>query len=79
MDGRTYPARTLFAPSNRIANLTGFPALVLPVGETSERLPIGFQLVGSPFSEARLLAVGQALERALGNLIGQWGIEPRRG
>lgn len=78
IDGRTYPARALFAPSNRIANLTGFPALVLPAGETSERLPIGFQLLGSPFSEARLLAVGHALEAALGNLIVQWGIAPRR-
>ena len=78
VDGRTYPARALFAPSNRIANLTGFPALVLPAGETSERLPIGFQLLGPPFSEARLLAVGHALEAALGNLIVQWGIAPRR-
>lgn len=78
IDGRTYPARALFAPSNRIANLTGLPALVLPAGETSDRLPIGFQLVGWPFSEARLLAVGHALERALGNLICKWGIETRR-
>ena len=78
VDGRSYPARALFAPSNRIANLTGFPALVLPAGMTSERLPIGFQLLGPPFSEARLLAVGHALEAALGNLIDQWGIALRR-
>ena len=29
--------------------------------------------------EAQLLAVGQALERALGDLPAEWGIEPRRG
>lgn len=79
VDGRRYPARTLWAPSNRIANLTGFPALVLPAGATSGGLPIGFQLLGPPFSEARLLAVGHALESALGNLIETWGIAPRRG
>ena len=79
IDGTSYPARNLFAPNNRIANLTGCPALAMPVGATAEQLPIGIQLMGSPFSDARLLAVGHALEGALGNLVRAWGIEPRRG
>ena len=35
---------------------------------TSGRLPIGLQLIGRPFEEARLLRVGRALEREL-NLV----------
>jgi aspartyl-tRNA(Asn)/glutamyl-tRNA(Gln) amidotransferase subunit A len=38
------------------ANLAGLPALSIPAG-FSENLPIGMQLMGKPFSEARLLQV----------------------
>ena len=46
------------------ANLTGSPALSIPCGFTSERLPIGFQLTGRMFDEATILRVGDAYERA---------------
>jgi hypothetical protein len=32
--------------------------------------------VAAPFAEARLIAVGHALEEALGNLPATWGIDP---
>lgn len=38
------------------ANLAGLPALSIPVG-FKERLPIGMQLMGAHFSEARLLQI----------------------
>jgi amidase len=47
------------------ANITGLPALSLPVHWTDEGLPVGAQLVGSPFCEAQLIRLGHALEEAL--------------
>jgi aspartyl-tRNA(Asn)/glutamyl-tRNA(Gln) amidotransferase subunit A len=79
VSGATYPTRAVTSRYGRLANLTGFPALAVPIGETEQGLPIGIQLVGPPFCESRLLAVGHALEHALGDLCGQWGIEPRGG
>jgi amidase len=51
----------------------------VPIGATKDGLPVGIQLVAAPFAEARLLAVGHALERALGNLPAAWGIDPITG
>jgi aspartyl-tRNA(Asn)/glutamyl-tRNA(Gln) amidotransferase subunit A len=42
----------------------GFPALAQPIGFTPSGLPLSMQLVAPPLAEARLLAIGQAFERA---------------
>jgi Asp-tRNA(Asn)/Glu-tRNA(Gln) amidotransferase A subunit family amidase len=47
-------------------NLLGLPSLVLPVGKTPDGLPVGVQLIGRPWEEERLLAIGEQLERARG-------------
>lgn len=47
-------------------NLFGFPALVLPFGSTPDGLPVGIQLIGRPYEEEVLLAVGCNLEQARG-------------
>jgi aspartyl-tRNA(Asn)/glutamyl-tRNA(Gln) amidotransferase subunit A len=44
-------------------NLAGLPGLSVPCGFTKSGLPIGLQVLGRPFDEARLLRVGRALER----------------
>jgi aspartyl-tRNA(Asn)/glutamyl-tRNA(Gln) amidotransferase subunit A len=46
------------------ANLAGIPGLNVPCGLSSSRLPIGFQLVGPYWSEARLFKMADAYERA---------------
>jgi amidase len=47
------------------ANITGLPALSLPVHTTDDGFPVGAQLVGAPFCEAQLIRLGHALEEAL--------------
>ncbi|WP_257461383.1 Asp-tRNA(Asn)/Glu-tRNA(Gln) amidotransferase subunit GatA [Archangium lipolyticum] len=44
-------------------NLAGLPGLSLPCGFTKAGLPIGLQLMGRPFDEAKLLRIGRAFER----------------
>ncbi|MCW3475320.1 amidase [Limobrevibacterium gyesilva] len=47
-------------------NVTGHPALSVPVGLTASGLPIGLQVVGRPFDEATTLRIGRAVERLTG-------------
>ena len=65
LDGTGVPARAAAAPAAPglgaiipAGNLAGLPALVLPCG-FAERLPVALQLVGLPFSENTLLAIGR--------------------
>lgn len=44
-------------------NLAGLPAISLPCGFNSDHLPVGFQLIGRPLDEARLLGIANAYER----------------
>ena len=43
-------------------NLAGVPALSLPCGLTTNRLPVGLQIAAPPFQEETLLQVGAAFE-----------------
>ena len=45
-------------------NVTGSPALAVPVGFSQAGLPLGMQIVGAPGSEARLYRVAHAYEQA---------------
>ncbi len=49
-------------------NLTGGPAMAVPVGFSKSGLPLGMQLVGKPFSEAVLYRTAYAYEQAV-----DWG------
>ena len=43
---------------------SGLPALAVPAGVTPDGLPIGFELLGRAFDEARLLSLAYAYEQA---------------
>src|SRR4051794_10822907 len=45
-------------------NLLGFPAISVPCGFTDAGLPIGLQIVGRPFAEAKVLRLARAYEAA---------------
>jgi Asp-tRNA(Asn)/Glu-tRNA(Gln) amidotransferase A subunit family amidase len=46
-----------------LGNLTGAPALSLPCGFTPDGLPVGLQLYGRAFDEARLLSFAHTYEQ----------------
>ena len=48
------------------ASMAGLPALTVPAGLSGRGLPLGLQVIGKPFDEETVLAVGHALERAAG-------------
>ena len=47
-------------------NLLGNPAVVMPVGQSADGLPIGVQIVGQPNREELILKVARALEQSIG-------------
>jgi aspartyl-tRNA(Asn)/glutamyl-tRNA(Gln) amidotransferase subunit A len=44
--------------------MAGIPGLSVPAGLDAEGLPLGLQVLGKPFDEETVFAVGAALERA---------------
>ena len=55
--GEEETVRSALVRVSRPANFTGHPALSIPCGVTSENMPIGLQLIGSHWNEARLLEI----------------------
>ena len=45
------------------ANMTGLPAISIPVGYTQKGLPIGLQVIGRAWDEANLLRMALAAEQ----------------
>ncbi|HEV2362673.1 MAG TPA: amidase [Caulobacteraceae bacterium] len=53
-----------FMPNTAAFNVTGQPAMTVPLATSGEGLPIGVQFVGRPAGEAGLFALAGQLERA---------------
>jgi len=49
-------------------NMAGLPGLVAPAGLSADGLPLGLQLIGRPFDEETLFALGETIEQAAGRL-----------
>ena len=47
-------------------NMAGLPGIAVPAGLDSQGLPLGLQLVGRPFDEETLFALGEVIEQAAG-------------
>lgn len=49
----------------QLSATSGLPALAVPIGLTNDGLPIGVDLLGAAFSEAKLLSLGYAIEQTV--------------
>ncbi|MED3911947.1 Asp-tRNA(Asn)/Glu-tRNA(Gln) amidotransferase subunit GatA [Peribacillus simplex] len=47
-----------------LANILGFPSLSVACGFTMDTLPIGLQLIGKPFSDKKILQIGDCYENS---------------
>lgn len=52
----------------QLSSHSGFPALSLPAGFTSDGLPVGLELLGRPWADARMLALAFAFEQSPGGV-----------
>lgn len=62
---RNFAQQVQYTPFTSMVNVTGLPAIVLPVAQTADGLPMGVQLIGRPGGERALFALGAQLERQL--------------
>lgn len=66
IDGYREDARIASTRLTRAINFMGEPALSMPCGRSAGGMPIGLQLIGAPFSDAKVLRIGQRLEQEFG-------------
>jgi len=67
IDDRAEVARTYARHARMPFNLTGTPAMSVPIGLSAEGLPIGMQIAGRAFDEATVYRVGWAYCAASGS------------
>jgi aspartyl-tRNA(Asn)/glutamyl-tRNA(Gln) amidotransferase subunit A len=63
--GSDEPVRNVMLRCTQAFNVSGHPAIALPCGTTSDRLPVGAQIVGAYGDTARLLRTAAGVEALL--------------
>ena len=66
IEGRSFSADLAEVMPNVIFNFTGHPVVVVPIGLSSDGLPIGVQIVGRRWGEMELLAVAEQIATVAG-------------
>jgi len=66
IDGKPYPHTVANGAYTMPFNLSGHPAVVIPIGQTQDGLPIGMQIVGKRWREMELLAIAQQIDQSIG-------------
>jgi len=61
---RAFGRQTLFTPFTALVNVTGQPAISVPLHRCDDGLPIGVQFIARPFDEATLVRLAAQLEAA---------------
>jgi amidase len=67
IDGRSYPHGVANGAYTMPFNLSGHPAVIIPIGLTQGGLPMGLQIVGKRWREMELLAIAEELDQAIGD------------
>ncbi|MBO0842915.1 MAG: amidase, partial [Nocardioides sp.] len=62
--GRDFEAQKSFTPWTSAWNVTGMPAISLPLHQTPDRLPVGVMLAARPAEESLLLSLAAQIESA---------------
>jgi amidase len=67
IEGKSYPHGVANGAYTMPFNLSSHPAVVIPIGQTQDGLPIGLQIIGKRWREMELLAIAQELDQAIGD------------
>ncbi len=62
IEGKTREVYSSLSRLTTVFDITGLPTLNIPAGLVDSKLPVGVQLVGRPFDEARILKIAYAYE-----------------
>lgn len=60
------PTESIYSDTIQISPMTGFPALVVPMGLLADGNPVGLEILGRPWSEPSLIKIASGYEAVAG-------------